>query len=119
MLGSCVLLYSRLSLRFSLMKSRMAWLIGDLESLRLYTLGVDVSTAFMSLSHKVTASSSSSICVVMFVSILVRLSFSVLCRCTFQILGGWQGRRALHVPPSLPPPLIFKAKLKIFVTLPS
>ena len=57
----------------------MAWLIGDLGSLRLYTLGVDVSTAFMSLSHKVTASSSSSSCVVMFVSMLVRLSFSVLC----------------------------------------
>ena len=51
----------------------------DLGSLRLYTLGVDVSTAFMSLSHKVTASSSSSSCVVMFVSMLVRLSFSVLC----------------------------------------
>ena len=79
MLGSCVLLYSRLSLRFSLMRSRMAWLIGDLGSLRLYTLGVDVSTAFMNLSHKVTASSSSSSCVVMFVSMLVRLSFSVLC----------------------------------------
>ena len=47
MLGSCVLLYSRLSLRFSLMRSRMAWLIGDLRSLRLYTLGADVSTAFM------------------------------------------------------------------------
>ena len=30
MLGSCVLLYSRLSLRFSLMRSKMAWLIGDL-----------------------------------------------------------------------------------------
>ena len=57
----------------------MAWLIGDLGSLWLYTLGVDVSTAFMSLSHKVTASSSSSSCVVMFVSVLVRLSFSVLC----------------------------------------
>ena len=40
---------------------------------------MDVSTAFMSLSHKVTASSSSSSCVVMFVSVLVRLSFSVLC----------------------------------------
>ena len=79
MLGSCVLLYSHLSLRFSLMRSRMAWLIGDLGSLRLYTLGVDVSIAFMSLSHKVTASSSSSSCVVMFVSMLVRLSFSVLC----------------------------------------
>ena len=79
MLGSCVLLYSRLSLRFSLMRSRMAWLIGDLGSLRPYTSGVDVSTAFMSLSHKVTASSSSSSCVVMFVSMLVRLSFSVLC----------------------------------------
>ena len=57
----------------------MAWLIGDLGSLRLYTLGVDVSTAFMSLSHKVTASSSCSSCVVMFVSMLVRLSFSVCC----------------------------------------
>ena len=56
----------------------MAWLIGDLASLRLYTLGVDVSTAFMSLSHKVTASSSSSSCVVMFVSMLVRLFFSVI-----------------------------------------
>ena len=79
MLGSCVLLYSPLSLRFSLMRSRMAWLIGDLGSLRLYTLEVDVSTAFMSLSHKVTASSSSSSCVVMFVFMLDRLSFSVLC----------------------------------------
>ena len=68
MLGSCVLLYSRLSLCFSLMRSGMAWLIGDLGSLWLYTLGVDVSTALMSLSHKVTASSSSSSCVVMFVS---------------------------------------------------
>ena len=49
-------------------------------SLRLYVLGVDVSTAFMSLSLKVTASSSSSSWVVMsVVSILVRLSFSVLC----------------------------------------
>ena len=47
--------------------------------MRLYTLGVDVSTAFVSLSHKMTASSSSSSCVVMFVSMLVRLSFSVLC----------------------------------------
>ena len=36
-------------------------------------------TAFMTLSHKVTASSSSSSCVVMSVSILVKLSFSVLC----------------------------------------
>ena len=79
MLGSCVLLYSCLSLRFSLVRSRIARLIGDLESLRLYTLGVDVSTAFMSLSHKVTASSSSSSCVVMFVSVLVRLSFIELC----------------------------------------
>ena len=59
MLGSCVLLYSHLSLRFSLMKSRMAWLMGDLGSLH-----VDVSTAFMSLSHEVTASSSSPSCVV-------------------------------------------------------
>ena len=79
MLGSCVLLYSRLSLRFSLLRSRMAWLIGDLGSLRLYTLGVDVSTAFMSFSREVTASSSGSSCVVMFVSMLVRLSFSMLC----------------------------------------
>ena len=77
-LGSCVLLYSRLSLRFSLMKSTMAWLIGDLGSLRLYALGVDVSTAFMSLSQKVTASSSSSFWVVISVSILSGLSFSVL-----------------------------------------
>ena len=44
-----------------------------------YTLGVDVSTPFMSLSHKVTASSSSSSYVVMFVAMLDRLSFSVLC----------------------------------------
>ena len=58
--GSCVLLYSRLSLRFSLMRSKMAWLIGDVGSLQLYVLGVDVSTAFMSLSHNLTASSSSS-----------------------------------------------------------
>ena len=40
--------------------------------------------------------------------------------CTFQILGGrWQGQRTSHVPPSLPPPLIFKPKFNIFVTLPS
>ena len=57
----------------------MALLIGDLGSLWLYTSGVDVSTAFMSLSHKVTTSSFSSSCVVMFVSMLVRLSFCVLC----------------------------------------
>ena len=57
----------------------MVWLIGDLGSLQLYTLGVDVSTAFISLSHKVAASSSSSSCVVMLVSMLVRLSFSMLC----------------------------------------
>ena len=57
----------------------MAGLIGDLGSLRLYTSGVDVSTAFMSLSYKVTASSSNSSCVVMFLSMLVRLSFCVLC----------------------------------------
>ena len=89
MLGSCVLLYSRLSLRFSLMRSRMAWLIGDLGSLRLYTLGVDVSTAFMSLSHKVTASPSSLSCVVMFVSMLVRLSFSVLCSKSSFVFSNW------------------------------
>ena len=65
-----MLLYISLTLRFSFMRQRMAWLIGDLESLRLYDLGVDESTAFMSLSHKVTASSSTSSCVVMFVSIL-------------------------------------------------
>ena len=57
----------------------MASLIGDLGSLQLYTLGVDVSTAFMSLSHKVTTGSLSSSCVIMFVSMLVRLSLSVLC----------------------------------------
>ena len=34
-------------------------------------------------------------------------------------LGGWQGRRTSHVPPSPPPRLIFKAKFKFFVTLPS
>ena len=39
--------------------------------------------------------------------------------CMFQILRGWEGRRTSHVPPSLPPPLIFKPKFKIFVTLPS
>ena len=34
--------------------------------------------------------------------------------------GRWQGRRTSHVPPpSLPLPSIFKAKFKIFVTLPS
>ena len=88
MLGLCVLLYSCLSLRFSLIRSRMAWLIGDLGSLRMYTLGVDVSTAFMSLSHKVTASSSSSSRVVMFVSMLVRLSFSVLCSKSSFILSN-------------------------------
>ena len=40
-------------------------------------------------------------------------------KCTFQILGGWQGRRTSLLPPSLPPSLIFKAKIKLFVTLPS
>ena len=55
-------------------------MIGDLGSFRLYLLGVDVSTtAFMSLSHEVTASSSSSSWVDMSVSILFRLSFSVCC----------------------------------------
>ena len=88
MLGSYVLLYSCLSLRFSLMRSRTAWLIADLGSLRLYTLGVDVSTAFMSLSHKVTASSSSSSCEVMFVSMLARLSFSVLCSNSSLVLSN-------------------------------
>ena len=38
-LGSCVMLYSRLSLRSSFMRSKMAWLMGVLGSLRLYTLG--------------------------------------------------------------------------------
>ena len=89
MLESCVLLYSHLSLRFSLMKSRMVWLIGALGSLRLYILGVDVSTAFMSLSYNVTAGSSSSSCVVMFVSMLVMLSFSVLCsKSSFVLSNG-------------------------------
>ena len=78
MVGSCVPLYSSLSLRFSLMRFRMAWLIGDLGLLRLYVSGVDVSTAFVSLSHKVTASSSSSSCVVMSVSRLIGLYFSEL-----------------------------------------
>ena len=76
--GSCVLLYSHLNLRFSLMISRMALLIGDLGSLQLYFSGVDVSTAFMSLSHKVTASSLCPSWVVMSVSILFGQSFSVL-----------------------------------------
>ena len=60
MLGSCVMSYSRLSLRVSFMRSKMAWLISVLGSLRLYSLGVDESTAFTRLSYKVTASSSSS-----------------------------------------------------------
>ena len=67
----------------------MAWLIGDLGSLQLYTLGVDVSTAFMSLSHKMTASSSSWSCVVMFVSMFVRLLFSVLCNKSSFVLSNW------------------------------
>ena len=67
----------------------MVWLIGDLGSLRLYDLGVDESTAFMSLSHKVIASSSSSSCVVMFVSTLLRLSVSVLCNKSLSVLSNW------------------------------
>ena len=47
-----------------------------------------MSTAFMSLSHKVTTSSSSSSCVVMLVSILVRLSFSVLCSKSLFVLSN-------------------------------
>ena len=66
----------------------MAWLIGALGSLGLYVLGVDVSTAFMSLSHNVTASCSSSSCVVTFVSILLRLSFSVLCNKSSLVLSN-------------------------------
>ena len=67
-------------------------MIGDLGLLQLCTLGVDVSTAFMSLSHKVTASSSSPSCVVMSVSILVRLSFSVLCsRSSFLLSNRYHG----------------------------
>ena len=50
---------------------------------------MDVSTAFMSLSHKVTASSSSLSCVVMSVSILVGLSFSVLCSRSSFALSNW------------------------------
>ena len=73
-----MLFYSHLSLFFPLMRSKMALLIGDLGSLRLYVSAVDVSTAFTSLSHRVTASSSSSSRVVMPVSILFRPSFSVL-----------------------------------------
>ena len=73
---------------FSFMRSRMASLTGDLGSLLPYTLGVDVSTAFMSLSDKVTANSSSSSCVVMSVSILVRLSFSVLCCRSSSVLSN-------------------------------
>ena len=38
----------------------MTCLMGVLESSQLYTLGVDESTAFMRLSHKVLVSSSSS-----------------------------------------------------------
>ena len=91
MSGSCVLLYSHLSLRFSFMRSTNL-LIGELGSLRLYTLGVDVSTALMSLSHKVATSSSSSSCVVMSVSIFVRLSFSVLCcRSSFVLSNQYHG----------------------------
>ena len=41
-----------------------------------FDLGVDALTAIMRLSHKVTASSSSSSCVVTSVPMLVRLSFS-------------------------------------------
>ena len=43
----------------------------------------------MSLSHKVIASSSSSSCAVMFVSILLRLSFSVLCNKSSSDLSNW------------------------------
>ena len=56
-------------------ESRMALLIGDSGSLRQYVLGEDVSTALMSLSHKVTASFSSSSCLVMSVSILSILKY--------------------------------------------
>ena len=77
-LGSCVMLYSRLSLRFSFMRSEMTWLMGVLGSLRLYTLGVDESTAFMRLPHKVTASSSSSSYASMSVSVVFKLSCNVL-----------------------------------------
>ena len=54
MLGSCVLLYRRLSLSFSLMKSRMASLIGDLGSLRLYSLVVDVRYLFQTTAADYT-----------------------------------------------------------------
>ena len=43
---------------------------------------------FMSLSHKVTASSSISSCMVMSVSTLVRLSFSVLCSKSSLVLSN-------------------------------
>ena len=38
---------------------------------------------------------------------LVLLKIQSRTRCTFQIWGGWQGRRTWHLPPSLPPPLWF------------
>ena len=49
------------------------------------------------------------------------LKCRVISACFKFFLGGrgWQGRRTSHVPPSLPPLLISKAKFKIFVTLPS
>ena len=56
----------------------MAWLMGVLGSLRLYTLGVYESTAFMRLSHKVTLSSSSSSCASISVSMVFKLSCNVL-----------------------------------------
>ena len=60
---------------------------------------MDVSTAFRSLSHKMTASAPSSSCVVMFVSILVRLSFSVLCsKSSFVKLVTWFGKCTWCVP---------------------
>ena len=43
----------------------------------------------MSLSHKVAESSSSSSCVVMFVPMLARLSFSVLCSKSSFVLSNW------------------------------
>ena len=54
-----------------------------------HILGVDVSTALMSLSLKGTGSSSSSSWVVMLVSTLVRLFFSVLCSKSLFVLSNW------------------------------
>ena len=63
--------YSSLSPCFSLMRSKMAWLM-------YYVFGVIATVYFMSLSHQVTASSSHLSCVSVSVSMLFKLPFSVL-----------------------------------------